>query len=293
MKYELKKSSISQPLGTFEQMYTDQGQLILKGFFFENNYQHQYFDPEVDNDDNYHNWKIDLEKEPIIQRHQISEDDYEEREIYYIKFLQGYIKSVFKQSIVFFELRLDSCNGLEEQYFVLYSFIRKIKKFKEYVAISALVPYRDKQLKWINNIESRLLLHYEKQTGFVSFVNQKLNPKDIKSIVGLLISDLNFSTDPGDLDKIVYFICSKNMTEYFGNINFGCSIWILKEIVANFQTFGFLNFTNVDILKTEFFRKKDVPLNIDTWNSSNCTSQKNKLEVMPKLLTAFKKTKIV
>jgi hypothetical protein len=288
MRYKLKTPSINQPLLTFEHMFSDQGQLILRGAFYEKYFEVHFYDPEEDGIIDFHTWDKDLEKEPIHYHNQISQDEYEPKTIFYIEFLQSYIKHCASAAIESFIDRMEITLNLNDQFFLLYSMRRKFKRFREYVETSSLICHRAKQLKWIDKIESLLISEYEKRTGFVSFTDQKLKPKDVEEIVGRLISDLDLSKDPSDLNKIVYFICSNNMTEYFGHINFGCSIWILKEIISRFQSLGFLRFTNVDILKTEFFRRNNVPLKIDVWNSSECSSEKNKLEVLPKLIAAFK-----
>src|SRR5690554_3100859 len=218
MKYELKKSNINKPLGLFEHMFTKTGQLILKGDFISEYDTRQFYDPN-DEHKKYHELKFDLEKESLTWCDQNSEGEYESEEKYYINFLRDYFKREYKRSISFFEERIDICNDLKEQYFVLYTLKRKIKKFKDYVEVSKSIPHRKKQLQWIEKIENGIISKYEEHTGYLSEI--RIEVKDIRKIVAKLIAELKLSEDLGDLDKIVYFICSNNMKEYFGSINYG------------------------------------------------------------------------
>jgi hypothetical protein len=290
MRYKLNKPSVNQPLFTFEHMFSEHGQLTLRGAFFEKYYEIHHYDPETDGEIDFHNWKTDLEKEPIIYHVQVSEIDYDQKTIFYIQFLQAYVRNAFNEFKSLFVERLDSCNNLQDQYFVLYTLKRKLNKFKHFLETSPLIPERKTQLKWLENMELQTTKLYENRTAFVSFSDQKLKPKDVERIVGKLISDLHLSKDPTDLNKIVYFICSKNMNEDFGYVNFDCPIWMLKEIIIKFQSFGFLKFKNVDIIRTEFFRRNGVPLKIDVWNNSDCSSEKNRLEGIIKLEDSFSLT---
>ena len=284
MKYELKKSNINKPLGLFDHMFTDQGQLILKGAFISKYDVQQHYQP-IDVDEKYHEWEFDLENRSITEYNQISQSEYEKKERLYIDFIRGYIKKEYGRSIEFFEERLDSCNDLSKQYFVLYTLKRKIKKFKDYVEVSESIPHRKEQLQWIEKIEVGIISKYEEYTGFLS--EMRLEVKDVEKIVGKLIAELKLSEDPGDLDRIVYFICSNNMKENFGFINFGCISWTLKEIVRSFQSYGYLKFYDTEIVKTEFFRKKGKPISLESWQNSKSNNKNKKQEIVTSIKEAF------
>ena len=284
MKYELKKSNINKPLGLFEHMFTNQGQLILKGDFLSEYDLEEAMFPS-DSDKKYHEMEFNLEKESLQWFDINSDGEYESDDKKYINFLRNYFQREYRRSIVLFEERLDSCNDLSEQYFVLYSLKRKIQKFKEFAEISPSLPHTKKQLKWIKKIEDGLISKYEKHTGYIS--KTKLEVKDIRKIVGKLIAELKLSEDYGDLDNIVYFICSNNMKENFGFINFGCISWTLKEIVRTFQSYGYLKFYDTEIVKTEFFRKKGKPISLESWQNSKSNNKNKKQEIVISIKEAF------
>lgn len=288
MKYELKKANINQPLGTFEHMFTDAGQLILKGAFFNKYHEDPYYDPENDKDPLYHEWEFDLEKEYISRYWPVSDDDYEEQKFYFLNFLRDTFKYHYNILIELFKERIDSCDGLSKEYYTLYTLRRKIARFRSFVTESATMPHRALQLKWLTNIENGLISTYEKHTGFVTFIDQKLKPNQVATVVKELIKELDLSTDPADVDKIVYFICSNNMIEDFGFINYGCTTYTLKQIIIKFQSFGFLRFKDVEIVNSEFFRRNSKPISQDNFYNSTCTSNKKIMEIQKKIDEAFK-----
>lgn len=284
MKYELKKSNINKPLGLFEHMFSDQGQLILKGDFLSEYDLEEAMFPS-DSDKKYHEMTFDLENESLPWYEIKSEGRDESVDKNYINFLRDYIKKEYKRSIELFVERIEKCN-LSDQYFVLYTLKRKIKKFKDYVEVSKSIPHRKKQLQWIEKIENGIISKYEEHTGYLSEI--RIEVKDIRKIVAKLIAELKLSEDLGDLDKIVYFICSNNMKEFFGFINYGCTIWTLKEIILSFQKCGFLQFTDTDIVNTKFFRKKGNALKLDSWQNSKSVSEEYRLDITVKIKKAFK-----
>ena len=288
MKYELKKSSIGNPLGIFEHMFTHNGQLILKGDFLSKYDTEQYYQ-NFDEHEKYHEWKFDLEKDSLTWYYQISEGDYESEEKFYINFLKDYFQREYRRSIVLFEDRLNECNDLTDLYFVLYSLRRKIKRFKDYVGDSPILPHRNKQLEWIKKIEKGLVSKYESYTGYLS--EMSLDVKKIREIVGRLIIQLDLTKDPKDLDNILYFVCSNNMNENFGFINCGCIVWTLKEIIRKFQAYGYLSFSDTDIVKTEFFRRNGNPISIETWQNSKSTNELKKREITIAIHEAFEPKK--